>query len=179
MSAPISCPSHGIKNKKIQILCQEIEKVNLFSQAPKTVTIEVGRSGFEVFKPRDSILDSRSTSLGTNSDQLSKRKPSKASKDPQQSQHRKSSSFHPPAGHHHRPHEVKRRILVDSENYEVVRSISSILKEPTKGSAEVRKLDKYTSTDNGAVVAGKNQASQTEDVLLVESGADPYAILDF
>lgn len=64
------------KEEKISSCAQDIFLWH-FPQAPKTVTIEVGRSGFEVFKPRDSILDSRSTSLGTNSDQLSKRKPSK------------------------------------------------------------------------------------------------------
>ncbi|XP_008482248.1 uncharacterized protein LOC103518944 [Diaphorina citri] len=112
MSARIpSSRGPGQLNKdKVKILCQEIDKVNLFSQTPKTVTIEVGRTGFEVYKPRDSVWDSRSTSLGTNSDLLSKRKPSKASKDQQQQQHRKSSAFHPapPVHHHHR--DTKRRI---------------------------------------------------------------------
>ncbi|XP_026686401.1 uncharacterized protein LOC113471447, partial [Diaphorina citri] len=101
---------------------------------------------------------------------------SPASKDQQQQQHRKSSAFHPapPVHHHHR--DTKRRIPVEAENYEVTRTISSIV--PKTGEV-VRKLDKYTSTDNGVVLTGKNKASQTEDVLLAENGTDPYAILDF
>ncbi|KAI5693708.1 hypothetical protein M8J76_015449 [Diaphorina citri] len=160
MSARIpSSRGPGQLNKdKVKILCQEIDKVNLFSQTPKTVTIEVGRTGFEVYKPRDSVWDSRT------------------SKDQQQQQHRKSSAFHPapPVHHHHR--DTKRRIPVEAENYEVTRTISSIV--PKTGEV-VRKLDKYTSTDNGVVLTGKNKASQTEDVLLAENGTDPYAILDF
>ncbi|KAL1449608.1 hypothetical protein WDU94_002099, partial [Cyamophila willieti] len=92
--------------------------------------------------------------------------------------HRKSSSFHPPP-HHHR-HEPKRRIPVEPENYEVIRTISSILKDTkSNGHEEIRKFDKYTSTENGVVFSGKNKASQTEDVLLAENASDPYAILDF
>uniref|UniRef100_A0A8D8QEK3 Uncharacterized protein n=1 Tax=Cacopsylla melanoneura TaxID=428564 RepID=A0A8D8QEK3_9HEMI len=178
------------RGDKVNIFCQEIDKVNLYSQAPKTVTIEVGRTGFEVYKPRDSILDSRSTSLGTNSDLLSKRKPSKPNpKDfsTQQtsvavhaSQHqRHSSSFHSPT-HHQRQHEPKRKIPVESEKYEVVRTFSSILKDmKSNGHEEIRKFDKYTSTENGVVFSGKNKASQTEDVFLAENATDPYAILDF